>query len=546
MKKYINTDRVSSLRIEAAALAPKLKKQTTPEKEFEGLFHDVQSRQIHADSKAFVDAVPLKGRREILKLYKLQRDQPGFDLLAFISTYFSIPGVSELVAEIDTDHTMSEHISGLWAGLERQTLKKSGSLLEVPYPYIVPGGRFNELFYWDSYFIMLGLTADGRINQVEAMTRDFAYLLRRHGYIPTANRTYLTSRSQPPFFAHMVQLLAAYKGKSTYLRYLPYLLTEHRFWMKGSRSLRAVTRPASKRVAIMPDGTVLNRYYDDSSAPRPESYPEDIETAELAVERQAAHVFLDVRAAAESGWDFSSRWLKDGHSLATIQTTDLIPVDLNCLLYQLEMTIARTYSMMLQKQLAKKFSQAAEQRAATIRRYCWDEKRQFFFDFNFVTGQRSAHQTLAGVFPLYAGIATQAQADAVAGHIKELFLKDGGVVTTLVSSGQQWDAPNGWAPLQLVTIYALRRYGHHELADEIKRRWIACNQMIYDDRHKLVEKYNVVHPGSVAGGGEYALQDGFGWTNGVLQALLKEDDILKKAIMGPDSVIPLNIADQNR
>lgn len=533
MNKYTNGDKVSSIRIEAAALAPTLKKAYNPEKEFEGLFHDVQSSQIHADSKSFVDAVPLAHRKKILKLYEQERNKSGFNLQAFVAEQFDIPGaVSPEIPEEDTSHSMSEHISGLWNGLERRTLKPKGSLMEVPYPYVVPGGRFNELFYWDSYFIMLGLAADGHINHVEAMVRNFAYLLRKHGYIPTANRTYLTSRSQPPFFSHMVHLLAAYKGDGVYLRYLPYLLIEYRFWMKDGKALKSGKMNAKRRVALMPDGIKLNRYYDDSNAPRPESYPEDIETAERAVERQAAQVFLDVRAAAESGWDFSSRWLKDGHSLATIRTTELIPIDLNCLIYQLEMTIAKAYLMLRQKRLAGRFSQAAEQRAATIRRYCWNEKRGFFFDFNYVTRTQSTHQTLAAVFPLYAGIATKDQAAAVARHLEALFLKPGGLVTTLVSSGQQWDAPNGWAPLQLIAIYGLRRYGYTELADEIKKRWIGSAELIYSERHKLVEKYNVVHPGNIAGGGEYALQDGFGWTNGVLQALIKEDPKLRKAIRG--------------
>lgn len=529
MNKYTNGEKVSSLRIEAAALAPKLKKDSTPEKEFEGLFHDVQSSRLNADSKIFADAIPLRGRKEILRRYERERTKPGFDLRAFLAANFDMP-TSTAAGEEASDHSMSEHISGLWQGLERRTFKRRGSLLEVPYPYVVPGGRFNELFYWDSYFIMLGLAADGHINHVEAMVKDFAYLLRRHGYIPTANRTYLTSRSQPPFFSHMVHLLAVYKGNQEYLRYLPYLLMEYRFWMKDSRSLRVGKTQAKRRVALMPDGTVLNRYYDDSNAPRPESYPQDLETAEQAVERQAAQVYLDVRAAAESGWDFSSRWLKDGHSLASIRTTELIPVDLNCLLYQLETTIAHAYGIMKQKRLAKRFTQAAEQRAANIRRYCWNEERQFFFDFNYVSRHQSSHQTLAALFPLFAGVATKHQAAAVAKHLKEHFLKDGGLVTTLVSSGQQWDAPNGWAPLQLIAIYGLRRYGHAELADEIQKRWINCAQLMFEQRHKIVEKYNVVHPGQIAGGGEYALQDGFGWTNGVLQALMKEDAKLRKAI----------------
>lgn len=524
-------DDISRLRIQASGITPVVRKKQTLEKDFQGLFHDVQLGRINADSKAFVDAVPLKRRQAILKAYARERDQPGFDLMAFIAEHFAMPTAAHEMVEETQDHDMSAHITSLWRGLERKTHKKTGSLLEVPYPYAVPGGRFNEMFYWDSYFIMVGLAADGRIELVESIIKNFAYMLRKYGYIPTANRSYLTSRSQPPYFAKMIQLLAVYKGQRVILTYLPYLLAEYRFWMKGSRSLRA-GRPATRRVVRMPDGTVLNRYYDNSDDPRPESYPEDVETAEMAIEREAAQVYLDVRAAAESGWDFSSRWLRDSHSLSTIQTTNLVPVDLNSLLYDLELLIARAYTIMKQKRLAATFEQAAHQRAATIRKYCWDEKNQFFFDFNIATGSRSAHQTLAAAQPLFSGIATHEQASDVAMHLEQSFLKPGGFVSTLVHSGQQWDAPNGWAPLQLVTIYGLRRYGLDKLADKAKANWLACNQAIYDDRHKMVEKYDVEHPGSAATGGEYALQDGFGWTNGVTQALLKEDERVNRAILG--------------
>lgn len=524
-------DHLSELRINAGGLTPQLRKNQTPEKDFQGLFHDVQLRRINADSKTFVDAVPLKRRQAILKAYEKQRDQPGFDLMDFVADHFTLPSAGATLVEETNDHDMSGHITSLWRSLERKTHKKTGSLLEVPYPYVVPGGRFNELFYWDSYFVMLGLAADGRIDLVESIIKNFAYMLRKYGYIPTANRSYLTTRSQPPYFAKMIQLLAVYRGQRVILTYLPYLLAEYRFWMKGSKTIRP-EQTALRRVVRMPDGTFLNRYYDNSDDPRPESYPEDIETAEQAVERQAAQVYLDVRAAAESGWDFSSRWLGDSHNLSTIQTTNLAPVDLNSLLYELELLIARGYTIMKQKRLAATFHQAAEQRAATMRKYCWDEKRQFFFDFNIETGERSAHQTLAATQPLLAGLATPAQAKAVALHLKDSFLKPGGLVSTLVHSGQQWDAPNGWAPLQLIAIYGLRRYGINSLANEIKKNWLRCNELIYNDRHKMVEKYDVLHPGAAAAGGEYALQDGFGWTNGVAQTLIKEDERVNRAILG--------------
>lgn len=529
MKEPVNK-RLASLKVEASTLQSRLKKSKTPEQVYQALFHDVQTAQLHPDSKTFVDAVPLSRRRAILKAYEKERTRPDFDLMQFVAKYFQTSNESAAFAEPTTNHDMSGHISVLWDGLRRQALKTDGSLIAVPYPYVVPGGRFNELFYWDSYFIAVGLAADGRLKDVENILRNFAFMIRRFGYVPTANRTYLISRSQPPFFAHLARLVATYKGRRVLVRYLPYLLAEYRFWMRGSQKVRSSNMVAYRRVVQMPDGSILNRYFDDESAPRPESYPEDLETAEQAAERQATQVYLDVRAAAESGWDFSSRWLRDGRSLSTIHTTELVPVDLNCLLYQLELTIAEAYKALRQSMLHERFTKAAEHRAAAIRKYCWNDDEGYFYDFDIVTGESSPHATLAGVFPLYAKLATDEQAALVASRLERRFLRAGGLVTTLYDSGQQWDAPNGWAPLQLVAICGLRRYGHDNLATEIKRRWLACNQLIFEDRHKMVEKYDVIHPGAVAGGGEYPLQDGFGWTNGVAQALIKEDDQLRKAI----------------
>lgn len=532
IKKHIakSIGQVARLRVEASTVPSRLKKQKTPDQAYQALFHDIQTAQLHADSKTFVDAVPLARRRAILRAYDKARHDPNFDLMQFVAQNFMTADEHAAFTEPSTNHDMSEHISLLWDGLRREALKTSGSLIAVPYPYEVPGGRFNELFYWDSYFIAIGLAADDRMDEVEGILRNFAYMIRRFGYIPTANRTYLTSRSQPPFFAHLARLVATYKGRRVLVRYLPYLLAEYRFWMRGSSKLRKGGLLAYRRVVRMPDGTILNRYFDDETAPRPESYPEDLETAEHAAERQSTQVYLDVRAAAESGWDFSSRWLRDGRSLSTIHTTELVPVDLNSLLYQLEMTIAEAYKALRQTMLRDRFMQAAEHRAAAIRKYCWNDEKGFFYDFDSVTGTLSPHTTLAGVFPLYARIATDDQAALVATQLERQFLQAGGLVTSLSNSGQQWDAPNGWAPLQLVAITGLRRYGHESLADEVKRRWLMCNQLIFNDRHKMVEKYDVMHPGAVAGGGEYVLQDGFGWTNGVAQALMKEDETLRRAI----------------
>jgi alpha,alpha-trehalase len=233
-------------------------------------------------------------------------------------------------------------------------------------------------------------------------------------------------------------------------------------------------------------------------------------------------LYLHLRAGAESGWDFSSRWFDDPTDIKTIHTTDIIPVDLNCLLYQLESTIAEAYGYMLQPLLAKKFSQAAERRQEAIQQYCWSDEQQFFVDYNFKKHAPTKHLTLAGVFPLYAKVATSQQAEAVAKCLEERFLKQGGLVMTLENTGQQWDAPNGWAPLQWVAIEGLRNYGYHDLANRIKERWVKTNVKVFKATGKLIEKYDVEGDSGVGGGGEYPLQDGFGWTNGVLAALLDE------------------------
>lgn len=488
------------------------------------LFQDVQLRRIHADGKTFVDLVPKTRLSKILKLYEAERQNPHFDLRAFVEKHFKeYIFQTEEAYKSDPNYAVEEHIDRLWSVLTRRTYRSRGSLMALPYPYIVPGGRFSEMFYWDTYFIMLGLATTGRYDEIDNMMKNYAYLIRKVGYIPTASRTYLLSRSQPPFFALMVRLLAEGQGKSVLVRYLPYLLAEHRFWMKGYKEL-SPDNPAYQRVVLMPSGAVLNRYYDKKSTPRPESYKEDVETAHEAKDRIASQVYRDLRAGAESGWDFSSRWLKDGKNLHTIHATDIVPVDLNCLLVELEQTIADAYQMLKQPILARRFRHKAEERAAAIREYCWSAKNKYFFDYDIKQKAHTPHWTLAGAFPLYLNVASEGEAQAAARELKRRFLKDGGFLTSLVDTGQQWDAPNGWAPLQWTTIQGLRNYGQHDLANEAKKRWVNNVTGLYEKHGKLVEKYNVVDPGVIAGGGEYELQDGFGWTNGVLLALLLERD----------------------
>ncbi len=500
------------------SLAPK---RAAPDAMWDELFRDVQLRHIFPDSITFADMVPARAKRHIMKEYKSKRHDPDFDLSYFVQHHFH--GLLGENYVTNPKHTIEQHIEELWDVLERDVPRNVGSLIGLPHPYVVAGGRYIAQFYWDSYFTMLGLAASGRWHMVENMVKNCAYLIRKFGFMPNGNRTYYVTRSQPPMFALMVRLLASNQGsKRTLVRYLPYLLKEYRFWMKGVARLNR-RKTAVKRVMRMPDGSVLNRYYDSAAVPRAEGYKEDVAIA-LQATRPESRVYLDIRAAAESGWDFSSRWLADGRSMSTVHTTDIIPVDLNSLLFVLEETIGDAYEALLQKRLASRFRQAAVRRQTAINTYCWNDKDAFYHDFDFVSGAPTPVQSIAAAWPLFAGIASQEQADGVAHKIHSRFLQRGGVVTSLQQSGQQWDWPNGWPPHQWVTVQGLRHYDHFFLADEIKRRWITMNANLYKKTGKMVEKHNVVDPTRPALNGEYVLQDGFGWTNGILLAFLREEE----------------------
>ncbi len=521
IENIINKDKIKSALVVAAGnimLVPKGFDETLGE-----LFTAVQSSDIYADNKIFLDLMPLHSTKRILDEYRILQKDPHFDLREFINKHFykKIDGLNN---SITYDPDIQIHIRNLWTNLERRNRKNRGSLIALPYKYIVPGGRFEEQFYWDSYFIMLGLAADERWDLIEGMLGNFVYMINKFGFIPTANRTYLLSRSQPPFFSHMVRLLAEKKGDSVMLETLPQMLREYNFWIKGRSHLAKEEHKAYARLVEMEDGEHLNRYYDNKTTPRPESIIADTSVSGRAVERDPARLYLHLRAGAESGWDFSSRWFGDPKNIDTIHTADIVPIDLNALLYHLELTIADTYKIIKQPLLSKKFERLAASRAAAINKYCWDDKARFFVDYNFHHKASTGCLSLAGVFPLYVGLATDEQADAVAGNISRHFLKEGGLLTTLTSSGQQWDAPNGWAPLHWVTIQGLRKYGYDELADKIQEAWVSTNMKVFKDEHRLIEKYNVISKEGIGGGGEYPLQDGFGWTNGVLAALMRGVD----------------------
>ena len=492
----------------------------TPHELYGELFVAVQMTRVLGDGKSFVDARPRSAPALIRARFEVERRGPGFSLVDFVHAHFVLPGHD---AAVGPQLGIREHIQALWPLLVREhaQAQEGESLLALPHPYVVPGGRFRELYYWDSYFTMLGLVADGRRDLAEHMLANFAHLIATHGFIPNSSRSYMLSRSQPPFFFKMVELLHADDPAAGFATHLTALKAEHAFWMDGEATL--APGQAHRRVLRTADGALLNRYWDDRCTPREESWREDVLTAE-AGGRTPTEVWRDIRAAAESGWDFSGRWCADPVDIATIETTALAPVDLNALLAGLEGAIALGAARSGDTATAQAFDARAADRRRLLQVRLWRPDVGHFADLNWRDPLDPRPLTAAALVPLYLGLATQLQADSMAAQAQRHLLGANGLLTTGVNTGQQWDAPNGWAPLQWMAVQGLARYGHPALARDIAERWCASVHRVYLATGRLLEKYDVAEdrPG---GGGEYETQDGFGWTNGVYVAF--KDGLLK-------------------
>jgi len=495
--------------------APAATTPVSPDQAWPELFAAVQEARLFGDQKTFPDLLPLQDPAQIRARYLAQRDQPGFDLRTFVAMHFqAVPPAT--TPALPTDAPLAAHIDALWPLLSRDSrhAPPQGSQLPLPRPYIVPGGRFGELYYWDSYFTMLGLHASSQGKRSRDMLVDFAALVDAWGHIPNGTRSYYLSRSQPPYFSHMVELEAT-DDAALRVRYLPQLKREYAWWMAGADGL--APGQASEHVVRMADGSVLNRYWDARDTPRPEAWLHDRQTAAAAPARPAAEVYRDLRAGAESGWDYSSRWLDDRATLATIRTTAMVAVDLNSLLHHLETTIAVACEQAADAGCAREFRARAQARHHAIDTYLWDPAG-YYADYDWQRQRRSSQLTAATMYPLFVGIASPAQARATAHTVEARLLTPAGIATTLERTGQQWDAPNLWAPLQWVAVDGLRRYHEEALARRIGAGFLAQVEAVYAREHKLVEKYSS-DQGS-GGGGEYPLQDGFGWSNGVARQLL--------------------------
>jgi alpha,alpha-trehalase len=400
-------------------------------------------------------------------------------------------------------------------------------LLYLPRPYVVPGGRFNEMYGWDSYFIVLGLLRDDKVALARDIVDDFIYEVRRYGGVLNANRTYYLTRSQPPLLSPMV--LAVYRA------------THDRAWLAGARdALRAVYEHWTSPPHLIPS-LGLSRYFDHGEGPAPEviagerdaegrnhydrvrawfrAHPDAAGAYYRAsTDELTPHFYKGDRSMRESGFDPTGRFGPFGADV-----TRYAPVCLNTLLYLLELDLAEIAEA-LGKSPADMRARAAERRMR-IETVLWDETAGLYFDYDAARESRNPYPFATTFWPLWAGIASPAHARRVRDN-QALFERPGGIVTSTRVTGAQWDAPFGWAPLQLFAVRGLRRYGFDADADRLARAWLSMLVDDFERRGTLVEKYDVERRTSDVTGrlafGYTSNEVGFGWTNGVALELLAD------------------------
>lgn len=490
-----------------------------PDERYGILFDSVQMSGIFPDSKTFLDCVPKMTTDEILAHFESERKKPNFDLSVFINQYFKIPQPLSLATDNAPAQPIQQYISNQWGHLTRKVdTADLGTLIQLPNPYVVQYDQAREVYYQDAYFTMLGLKAANKIDLLENMVNNFAYLIDIQGYIPAGNRTYYLSRTQPPYFACMVQLLASVKGDKIYKKYLPQLEKEYSFWMEGKPSEVGKETVSKKRVVCL-DKNVLNRYYGEEK-PRLEFYKEDKILARKSGQ-DLKPFYRHIRAADESGWGLSSRWLSDGKNVYKLCTSDIIPVDLNALMYNLELTIMKGKILDKKMDEATNYEKIASTRREAIMRYCWSDEKKMFFDFDFQKYKKREVYSLAAIYPLFFKMVTKKEADKVAENIEQNLLRAGGVVATNNITKLSLDAPLSTAALQWITIQGLKNYGHATLAEDIKNRWVSLNTSLYQSTGKVLDKYNVEDLNLIPDSSAFKGVGGYGSTNGIFLQFLK-------------------------
>jgi len=512
----------------------------------------IGAREAYPDGMTLACASPHKPYQEVVAAYAQESQEPGFSDVAFFNNNFAVTPQDEERFVTEPGLTLDEYTLAIRSRFIRPNTELGYSDTWLPYDLSVAGaGRFcGQAYLWDGYHIAIGYAADGRWDLVRNIVDNNEHQINQFGHPLNANAIFYASRAQPDYVSHEVRMLADRFGPEVLVRYLPMLEKDHMgYWMDGIHELAAIPEDgkahAYRTLVRMPDGTFLNRYWDDADGPRLESYKEDVELGELVVAglsgvaraTRLEKLYKDLRAGAASGWDYSSRLFKDGSNLSTINTTDLVLTDHNSLMAYNEETLAMAYEAAADVsgddrdkclERAAMYRKMASQRVATINKYLWDPEGKIYRDYNFVDGHQTAIVSAAMTYPLYVGIANAEQTFGVAETVARDLLYPGGVIaTTTENSTQQWDggerngtrSKNVWAPLNWAAVRGFARMGHillatevgldveplFQLAEQTRNSYMNGIEVAYDKYGVIPEKHRGDDPARLANGGEYEL-----------------------------------------
>lgn len=423
-------------------------------------------------------------------MHKSQTINP-FDLISAVHARLVLRGEKDLSKQ-DVKAARA-YIRQYWSKVVRFHPKSDASLLGLPKPYLVPSYDesstfdYDELYYWDSYFMVQGLLEDDYKQLILGILEDLTSLFKRYKIIPNASRTYLMGRSQPPFLTSFIfDAYDTYKLDKTWLKEM----------MEVAKKEYATVWMGTKKPNDRQVYRGLSRYYD-------------------------INVLHDL-AEAESGWDMTPRFNQ--------KALHFVPVDLNALLHKYETDFSKAANILGNPKEAVEWDKRADTRKQVMNELMWDRIRGLYYDYDYQRKRRSNISSLAAYYPMWAGMVDANQAEDLVRALRR-FEGRGGLATTDALPiheyvpghvPTQWAYPNGWAPLHFIVIQALERYGYHDDARRIAMKWLKCNLWWFKAHGVFLEKYNVVNPKKPPSPGVYPTQTGFGWTNAIFERLCRD------------------------
>ncbi|CAH2038003.1 unnamed protein product, partial [Iphiclides podalirius] len=515
------------------------------------LLHHMQMARLYPDSKTFVDLQLRKSENATLEAFDQLRNRTDGNptkeqLQAFVDEYFEPGNELEVwkpadfsdspafLAQVQDDalRKFAKDINDIWPTLGRKVRPivfekpERYSFIPISNGFIIPGGRFTEIYYWDAYWIIEGLLICDMDDTARGMIENLIQLLKTLGHVPNGSRWYYQERSQPPLLSAMVSLYIRKTKDLAFLKAnIEALESELKYWLDTQTINFKVGRKTY---------TML-RYYAPSLGPRPESYYEDYTTAQqFDSDERRKEFYVDIKSAAESGWDFSSRWFigpEGGNrgNLSTVHTRDIVPVDLNSIFANALQNAAYFRGLLGDVRKGAQWAYLAKQWRRTIDEVLWDEDDGIWYDYNLISKGHRKYFYPSNLAPLWMEAVDAHRAKQHAPRVMK-YLRDseglkfpGGVPTSLIKSGEQWDFPNAWPPLVSIAVNALEALGSNEarqMAFQVAQTWVRACLKGFTENKQMFEKYDVEQPGRIGGGGEYVVQTGFGWSNGVVLEMI--------------------------